>query len=143
MKRIILTLLALATIATAAFAVPVAYNETSEKNWTSMSYDYIPVYKVLEGQEAFVVIYQKGKYVVGNTTIPKKWAYTTKDSFPKLRIRALPRGKLKPFLTVVKDNGEFKYTILTMPMDKSNAAWGVVESGVKLDIDKDSLESLY
>lgn len=142
MKKIITTLLALATLAAAAFAVPAAYNETSEQNWSSLSCDYIPVYKVLEGKDAFVVIYQKGKYGVGNTTIPKKWAQGTKDEGPKLRVRDLPRGKLKPFLTVVKKDGEFKYVILTMPMRKSDAFWGVVESGVSLDVDKETLESL-
>ncbi len=142
MKRIIIALLALATLATAAFAVPVAYNETSEKNWSSMSYDYVPVYKVLEGKEGFVVIYQKGKYGVGNTTLPKKWIHGTSEEGPKLRIRNLPAGKLKPFLTVVKNDGEFKYVILTMPQRKSNAAWGVVANGVPLETDKDTLESL-
>lgn len=142
MKKIILTLLALATLATAAFAVPVAYNETSEANWSSMSYDYVPVYKVLEGKEAFVVLYHKGKYGVGNTTLPKKWAQGTKEEGPKLRMRVLPGGKLKPYLTVVKNDGEFKYVILTMPLKKSNSAWGVVENGVQLDTEKDTLESL-
>lgn len=142
MKKNIIALLALATLATAAFAVPVAYNESSEKNWSSMSYDYVPVYKVLEGKNAFVVIYQKGKYGVGNTTLPKKWAHRTKDEGPKLRIRNLPSGKLKPYLTVVKDDGEFKYVILTMPQSKSNAAWGVVANGADLETDKDTLESL-
>ena len=142
MKKIIMTLLALATLATVAFAVPVAFNETSEKNWTSMSYDYVPVYKVLEGRDAFVVIYQKGKYGVGNTTLPKKWAHGTKEEGPKLRMRTLPGGKLKPYLTVVKDDEEFKYVILTMPLRKTNAAWGVVDNGVQLDTDKDTLESL-
>ena len=97
---------------------------------------------VQTGKEAFVVLYQKGKYGVGNTTLPKKWAQGTKEEGPKLRMRVLPGGKLKPYLTVVKNDGEFKYVILTMPLKKSNSAWGVVENGVQLDTEKDTLESL-
>ena len=142
MKKIIVTLLALATFAAAAFAVPVAYNETNEANWSDMSYEYIPVFKVLESTDAFVVLYQKGKYGVGQTTLPKNWTHSSKESPAKLKMRALTGGKLKPYLTVVKKGGDFHHVILTMPVSKANAAWGVVNKGVKIDTDKDTLEPL-
>lgn len=142
MKKLVLSLFAIFVFSTALFAVPVSYNETNEANWTDLSYEYIPVYKVLEGTDAFVVIYQKGKYGVGQTVIPKKWTNGSKDSPAKLKIRNLGTGKLSPYLSVVKKGGDFQYVIMTMPASKANAAWGVVARGVSLDTDKDSLEEL-
>lgn len=142
MKKLISTIFVFAALAAALFAVPVAYNETSEENWTDLSYDYIPVYKVLESPDAFVVIYQKGKYGVGQTTIPKKWAQGSKEAPAKLKVRNLGSGSLKPYLSVVKQGGEFKSVIMTMPASRSNSAWGIIGKGVSVDTDKDSLEQL-
>lgn len=142
MKKLIVTLLAVAAFVGSAFAVPVAYNETSEANWTDMTYQSIPVYKVLESPSAFVVLYQKGKYGVGQTTLPKKWTQGNKDNPAKLKLRATGSAKVKPFITVVKKSGDFQKVILTMPASKSDAAWGVIGKGVKIDTDKDTLEEL-
>lgn len=143
MKKLIVTILAFAALAVSAFAVPVAYNESSEENWSDISYESIPVYKVLESPDAFVVMYQKGKYGMGQTILPKKWTLGNKENPAKLKMRAINGGKLKPFITVVKKGGEFHHVILSMPTSKSNAAWGVVGKGVKIDTDKDTLESLH
>lgn len=143
MKKIVTALFIMAVSVAAIFAVPVAFNESSEENWSSMRYEYVNVYKVLEARDAFVVIYQKGKYGTGTVTLPKKWIRGENGEMPKLRLRTLPGGKLKPFLTSVKDDSGFKFAILTMPVSRLNAAWGNVENGTELDIDKDTLESLY
>ena len=46
-------------------------------------------------------------------------------------------------MTVVKDNGEFKRVILTIPMNKQNSIWGVIDYRKGLDgADKESLEEL-
>lgn len=142
MKKLIVTLLAFAAFVGSAFAVPVAYNETSEENWSDMTYQSIPVYKVLEGPTAFVVMYQKGKYGVGQTVLPKTWTRGNKEAPAKLKMRATNGGKLKPFITVVKKGGEFHHVVLTMPTSKANPAWGVVGKGVQIDTDKETLEEL-
>lgn len=142
MKKLIVTLLAAAAFVGSAFAVPVAYNETSPENWTDLSYQSIPVYKVLESPKAFVVIYQKGKYGVGQTSIPKSWAHGNKENPAKLKMRATNGGKMKPFITVVKKGGEFQKVILTMPVSKANSAWGVLGSDANVDTEKDTLEEL-
>lgn len=142
MKKLIVTLFAFAAFIGSAFAVPVAYNETSPENWTDISYESIPVYKVLESPKAFVVIYQKGKYGVGQTSIPKAWVHGNKENPAKLKMRATVGGKMKPFISVVKKGGEFKYVILTMPANKANSAWGVLGNDAKVDTEKTTLEEL-
>lgn len=142
MKKLI-TMVAVALIAFAAFAVPTGSNDHNDANWTDLSYIDAPVLKVLDSNEAFVVIYQKEKLGSASTIIPKKWIFGTKDAPRKLRLRFLGKGKLGPQLTVVKKAGEFKSVILTVPKSKGNPTWGVVPSGAKLEgVDKDTLEEL-
>ena len=46
-------------------------------------------------------------------------------------------------MTVVKDNGEFKRVILSIPMNKMNTIWGVADTrGSMQGSDKESLEDL-
>ena len=46
-------------------------------------------------------------------------------------------------MTVVKDGGEFKRVILSIPMDKTNSIWGLVDTRKNLEgADKDTLEDL-
>ena len=46
-------------------------------------------------------------------------------------------------MTVVKDAGEFKRVILSIPMNKNNSIWGMVDSRKNLEgADKDTLEDL-
>ncbi len=143
MKKIICTLLALISMSIAAFAVPSLYNEKHEENWTDLRFTQIPIYKVLDSRDAYVVLYAKNVYGVGKTVIPKKWAKTTADSPKKLTVRSLRAGRLKPFMTVVKKGNEFYGVILSVPLNKSDNTWGVVQSGVQLEgVDKEVLEEL-
>ena len=142
MKKLICSLITALIVSAAAVAVPVHYNETSPDNWSDMSYVQVPVYKVLDSREGYVVIYAKKAYGVGQTIIPKSWAKINSSEPAKLKIRTIGSGKLKPFMTVVKKGGEFHHVILTVHSNKSDASWGVVSPGVKLDVSKDTLEEL-
>lgn len=142
MKKLICSIITALIVAASAIAVPVSYNETDPANWSDMSYVQVPVYKILDSKEGYVVIYAKKAYGVGQTIIPKKWALGSKDEPAKLKIRTIGSGKLKPFLTVVKKGGEFHHVILTVHTNKSDSSWGVVGRGVHLDVDKDVLEDL-
>lgn len=127
----------------ALLAVPTKFNETHEENWTSLSYANIPILKILDSKDGYVVIYQKNKIGVGQTVIPKKWARGTKDAPRKLKIRNLTGGKLKPYMTIIKDNGAFKSVILSVPASKGNMIWGVVGNGKELEgLDKEELEEI-
>ncbi|MCI6482697.1 MAG: hypothetical protein SPE48_03770 [Treponema porcinum] len=143
MKKLFCALFAAIIVAGAVFAVPTKHNETHEENWSSISYVNVPILKILDSREGYVIIYQKNKYGVGQTVIPKKWAKGSKEEPRKLRIRYLSGGKLKPFMTIVKDDGNFQNVILSIPAKKTDAIWGVVASGKTLEgIDKDVLEEI-
>lgn len=143
MKKIILTFIAAAIFTCAAFAVPTEYNESHEENWTDLSYYQVPVYKVLDSKDGYVVIYGKNKSGVGKTTIPKKWAKNSSKNPRKLKIQTLGSGRLKPYMVVVSKGGEFNHVILNLPKNKSDQTWGVVDYRKQIEgMDKETLEEL-
>lgn len=143
MKKVILSILITFAAVCSSFAVPADRNVRNEENWSTLSYENVPVYKVYDSKEAYVVIYEKNKVGVGETVIPKKWAKFVSGESRKLHLRKLPGGKLKSFMTIVKKDGEFKKVILTIPTDMRNPVWGVVNPGKQLEgTDKDTLEEL-
>lgn len=143
MKKLLCAIAIAIAAVTASFAVPVAYNETSEKNWSELSCIQVPIYKILDSKEAYIIIYAKNKVGVGKTVIPKKWNKSSPENPRKLQIRELKAGKVKPFMTVIKKSGEFHKVILTIPVDKKNSTWGVVDYHKKVEgSDKDTLEEI-
>lgn len=145
MKKILLCLAFFALFATNIFAqnsnqAPV--HEKDESKWSDMTYVTVPILKILEAREAYVVIYQKNKIGTSSVIIPKKWAKGTADNPRKLKTR-LVRHTQDAYMTVVKKNGEFARVILSFTKSKSNPLWGVVDYRKPLDgIDKDTLEEL-
>ena len=96
----------------------------------------------MESRDGYVVIYQKNKVGVGTTVIPKSWATPTKDSPRKLKLRKI-KNPNESFMTIVKKGSEFHRVILTMPLEKNNSLWGVVDYSLKVEgTDKDTLEEL-
>ena len=125
MKKLILVILAAFTVTVSAFAKPVAYNETSEENWSTMSYRNVQIVKILDSKDGYVVIYQKGKYGVGETVIPKSWAKGSPESPRKLKIRFLPSG------------------VLTNPSNRNDSVWGVISYKQSVEgTDKETLEEI-
>ena len=144
MKKILIALALFAVLSALLFAdnktstVP----ERTEGKWTEISYVNVPVLKVLEGKDGYVVIYQKNKTGVGNVIIPKKWGHGTEETPRKLKFRSV-KTSLGAYMTIVKDGGEFKRVILSIPMNKNNSIWGMVDSRKNLEgADKDTLEEL-
>lgn len=143
MKKIISMVSILFAAVSMSFAIPSSYNEKHEENWSNMTYYQVPVYKILDSKDAYIVIYAKNKYGVGSTVIPKKWINGNPEEPRKLKIRNLPSGKLKPFLSVVKKNGEFHHVILNVPKSRRDSAWGVADYRKQIEgTDKETLEDL-
>ena len=145
MKKILMIFALFAVITTAVFADTnnsASAPARTEGKWTDISYVNVPVLKVLEGKNGYVVIYQKNKTGVGNVIIPKKWAHGTTEAPRKLKFRAV-KTSLGAYMTVVKNGGDFHRVILSIPMNKSNSIWGMVDSRKDLEgADKDTLEDL-
>lgn len=145
MKKILVILTLLAVFSAALFADnngSANAPERTEGKWTELSYVNVPVLKILEGKDGYAVIYQKNKTGVGNVVIPKKWGRGSEDSPRKLKFRSV-RTSIGAYMTVVKDCGEFKRVILSIPMNKNNSIWGMVDSRKNMEgADKDTLEDL-
>ena len=145
MKKILVILTLLAVFSAALFADnngSANAPERTEGKWTELSYVNVPVLKILEGKDGYAVIYQKNKTGVGNVVIPKKWGRGSEDSPRKLKFRSV-RTSIGAYMTVVKDGGEFKRVILSIPMNKNNSIWGMVDSRQNMEAaDTDTLEDL-
>lgn len=143
MKKLLGVLLVLVAFCAGAMAQEAEEKDTGrdESKWASISYYNVPVYKVLDSKNAYVVVYGKERFGSGSTTIPKKWARGTVDNPRKLKFRNVT-GNLRPFMTVVSEGGEFKRVILNLPASKANNIWGIARESTVKDADKDTLEKL-
>ena len=116
--------------------------EKTEGKWSDLSYVNVPILKILEGKNAYSIIYQKNHVGVGSVVIPKAWAKGSPDSPRKLKFRKVRSG-YNSFMTVIKDDGEFKRVILSVPMNKSYSIWGVADYRKEMaGEDKETLEEL-
>ncbi len=109
---------------------------------SKLSYENVPILKLLEGKEGYVVIYQKNRTGVGSTVIPKAWAKGNVENPRKLKFRKT-RTVNQAYLTIIKKDGQFSRVIINTPMNKASGIWGVVDYHTKLDgADKETLEEL-
>lgn len=121
-------------------------NQNSKPIWdhgdnvSDITYQNVQIYKIYDSKDAYVVLYAKGGINVGQVTIPKSWAKTMPR---KLEFRNKP-VKLSPYMTVIKQNGEFLKVWLTIPSNRLDSIWGVLPNGAQIsDVDKESLEIEY
>ena len=113
--------------------------ERHEGKWSTMTYVNVPVLKILEDKDAYVVIYQKNRIGTASTVIPKKWVRGTKEEPCKLKLRQTKFANGST-MTIVNDKGEFVRVVLTAPLSRSNPVWGVVARGKQLEgTDRDTL----
>ena len=116
--------------------------EKTEGKWSNLYYVNVPILKILEGKNAYYIIYQKNQVGVGSVVIPKAWVKSSPDSPRKLKFRKVRSG-YNSFMTVIKDDGEFKRVILSVPMNKSDSIWGVADYRKTMEgEDKETLEEL-
>ena len=147
MKKLLVILALAAAFSFSAFA---AENDSKTKDgyehtegkWTDISYVNVPILKILEGKDGYVIIYQKNRVGSASVIIPKKWGKGNNENPRKLKFRNI-RTSNDAYMTVVKKQGDFKRVIITAPMSKSNSIWGMVNSRKNLEgTDKDTLEEL-
>ncbi|MBP5519172.1 MAG: hypothetical protein J6X84_01140 [Treponema sp.] len=145
MKRILMVLSVISVLSLSAFAqkkVGVSGPVRTEGKWTEISYVNVPVIKVMEAREGYVVYYQKNKVGVGKTVIPKKWVLGSQESPRKLKFCSVKTAN-ESYMTVVTDKGEFKRVILSLPTNKLDSVWGIVDYNTNVEgTDKDTLEDL-
>jgi len=141
MKKFLVIVALVSIFATSMFAAEtLPAQQKDESKWSSLSYINVPVLKVMEAKNGYVVIYQKNKYGVGNVTIPKSWTEGNKENPRKLKFRKVTKSN-ECYMTICQKDGQFFRVVLTLPMNKQNPIWGVVKGRNTLDdVDKDTLE---
>lgn len=144
MKKLLLILSLVSVFSLKVFAADNGNNDSivkDESKWTTLSYVNVPVLKILEAKDGYVVIYQKNRVGSGTTVIPKSWAKGNTESPRKLKFRNVKRTN-EAYMTVVQDEGNFKRVILTIPMNKQSGMWGVVSNGKEIDTEKTDMSDL-
>ena len=116
--------------------------EKDESKWSTLSYVNVPILKIMDSTDGYLVIYQKNRTGVGSIVLPKSWAKGTPDAPRKLKFRDVNSAN-DAYLTIMKDNGEFLRVVVNVPVSRSNYIWGITERGTVLEgVDKDTLEEL-
>ena len=140
MKKLFVIAMLVCLFSTAVFAQSSSEESRDDSKWTTINYVNVPVLKVLEAKEGYVIIYQKNKVGVGSVEIPKKWAKGNTENPRKLKFRAVNTAA-GAYMTIVRDGSDFKRVILSIPMNKQNSMWGISKKAFG-DPDKESLEDL-
>ncbi len=110
-----------------------------ESNKANITYQTAPIYKIFDSTDYYVVLYGKYGAKMGTVTIPKEWAKWQKDTPRKLSLRALP-PKINPYITIVKKDNDFHKVILTIPLNKTDRLWGIMNENKVDKSEKDSVE---
>ena len=139
MKKIFIMLALVSVFTLSAFAET---HEKHEEYWTDLSYVNVPVLKIMESSDAYLVLYQKHGIGTGRTVIPKSWIKGNTETPRKLKFRSV-KSEDDAYMSIIEEGGEFKRVILNVPVSKLNPIWGVISSGVPLEgSDKETLEDL-
>ena len=139
MKKVILALLAAACLAVPALAQEDSGSSESTTpvwdhgdNVSDLFYYNVPVYRVYDQKDAYVVMYQKQGLDVGKVVLPKKWAQGNEGR--KLFFRNKAKG-LGSYMSV------FYKAVLTVSNNRADAVWGVISNSVHIEgTDADTLE---
>lgn len=122
-----LAVIFLATVITCGVFAQKEFTETTK------SYVNVPVVKVYENNDAYVVVYRKSGVALGTVSIPMSW-FKQNSPEKKAIVRPLD-GKLTPYMTLCFDNNEMFMLYISMPVSKQDAAWGVYPKGKALPPD--------
>lgn len=144
MKKFLLVVIfsVLVSLTVSAQGTSNSSSKTDESKWSTMTYVNVPIVKILEGKDCYVVLYQKNRVGVGKVVLPKKWAKGTPDNPRKLKLRKTPTS-MGSYLTVIKKDGQFSRVIINTTLNKKNEVWGVVDYRQEVEgSDKDTLEEL-
>ena len=141
MKKILMILALFSVFTLSMFADDSRY-EKDDSKWSNLSYVNVPVLKIMDSKEGYLVMYQKYNTGVGTVVIPKDWARGTPEEPRKLKFRNVDSAN-SAYMTIMKEDGQFIRVVLNVPVSRSNYIWGIIQRGVELDgVDKDTLEEL-
>lgn len=139
MKKIIMAL----AVALAVTVSAVAQSSSSSTpiwnhgdNVSELSYQSVPIYKIMQTKDAYIVFYLGHGMKVESQVIPKDWAKRGDEK--KLYFRHKAPG-LESSMTVFYRGGSFDHVILTVEPNPMDPLWAVAPHGTKVDTNIDSL----
>ncbi|MGP1587011.1 MAG: hypothetical protein ACTTHG_01570 [Treponemataceae bacterium] len=106
-----------------------AFAQSSTEEKDDYFYINVPIVRVYDHLDAYIVNYQKGSMGIGEVCIPKEW-FTT-NLTDKCRVRPLPR-LVQPYMTVIFKGGALKKIYLTMPTDRRDPSWKILSKDVDI-----------
>lgn len=135
-KSLIISALLAGAVAVSGWAQESGQQQQREYKYpfreAKVSYRSVPIYKVLDQKDAYIVSYAKGHFGVGQVAIPKAWYSTDGNKQTKLQFRPVTKG-IAPYMSVFSRDGNFDHVVLTMPTSRNDPVWGVAEAGAQVD----------
>lgn len=117
------------------FSLSFVVAETPEKLVEgSFSYVNVPVIKVLEQRDNYIVYYRQFGSKIGCVSIPRAW-FKQGQADRKGFVKPLAKH-VEPYISIFFENGEFVRLNLNVPNNKLDSVWGVFE-GVKIPAEID------
>lgn len=106
------------------FSTAFVFAEAPEKRVEgSFSYVNVPVLKVMEQRDNYVVYYRKFGTKIGCISIPREW-FRQGQANRKGFVKPLAKN-VEPYLTLFFEEGEFVRLNLNVPNNKMDKVWGV------------------
>ncbi|MCR4940300.1 MAG: hypothetical protein K5930_09385 [Treponemataceae bacterium] len=87
------------------------------------SYVNVPILKIYDHPNYYIVTYRQNGLGIGQTSIPKEWF--KQGSPEKKGLFRNIKGDLNPYLTLWFHNGEFDQIYINCSMNRSDDVWGV------------------
>ena len=87
------------------------------------SYVNVPILKIYDHPDYYIITYRKNGLDLGQTSIPKEWF---KQGAPgkKGKIRSTA-SNINPYITLWFSEGEFYSIYINVPSNRSDSVWGV------------------
>jgi hypothetical protein len=120
MKKIIFALIFLALI------MPV-FSQDNSRNTTDMYYINVPIEKIYQTGQGYVILYRKGTNQIGTVSIPYEW-FT--DSAGRAEMMRLPSGPDWPTMSVFYKSGEFSHVRVYVHRLSGHRTWGLFPGNV-------------
>ena len=101
-----------------------AQQEAEEQD---LFYINVPIVRVYDHIDAYVVHYLKGNMSVGQVFVPKVWFNTQETN--KSRLRPLAKG-VEPYMTVIYEAGTFQKVYINMPINRRHSSWKILSRNI-------------
>ncbi len=139
MKKVIIAFMLAACMAFSVFAQEESKSE--KKIWdhgdnvSELSYQSVPVFKILDQADAYIIYYEKQGLDIGQIAVPKAWFKNGLDR--KLDFRTKPAG-MGSYMTVLYKGGDLYKILLTVNPSRLDPVWGVAPNGTKTEVSADT-----